>query len=144
MKTTWSLGLGILAWALLPGTASTATVTVQAGVNGGGGVSTGGTYVLRGALTPDAGGTATQGAFVLEAGSQDMAPLIVVTPGAPTLVISRQAQGILISWSGGGSGYTLEQTGQINTDWKVVEGGTLSPVAVSIDAVTRYFRLRKP
>src|SRR5688572_10008288 len=78
-------------------------------LNGGGGMSTGGVYIVSGTIGQADAGTMSGGNFTLEGGFW---PGIVVpsTGGAPSLIIQLTSTSVIISWSPATLGFSLEQT----------------------------------
>ncbi len=111
-------------------------------LDGGGGTSTGSVYAVSGAIgQPDAGlmqgGTfSLQGGFWGVLGTADLA--------TPTLLITREAGQVSVSWTPLTLGFILEENTALSpSGWSPVSGGSTSPVTITITAGNRFFRLRK-
>src|SRR6185295_3925531 len=78
-------------------------------IDGGGGTSSGGSYTLSGTIGQPDAGTLSGGNYTLEGGFW---PGLVVpsTGGAPTLFIQHSGVNVIISWSPGTPGFSLEQS----------------------------------
>jgi len=115
-------------------------------IAGGGGTSTNGPYSLSGtAGQPDAGPTMTGGPYSLTGGFWAL-PLLVQTPGAPTLRITRAAAGFAtLWWTPSTPGFTLQSTDSLSpTNWVNAPTGTNNPTTVSATLPTRFYRLAQP
>jgi len=118
-------------------------------VDGGGGTSTGGVYSVSGTIgQPDAGGTMSGGTYSLDGGFWSF--VAVQTPGAPLLTIhGTLTNSVLVVWPSPGTGYALQQNGDINTtNWVPVlptpmDNGTHKTVAISPPSGRKFFRLMK-
>src|SRR5271169_2983741 len=81
-------------------------------VAGGGGTSTGGTYVVNGTIGQhDAGGPMTGGSYSLTGGFWALIS-VVQTPGLPNLTITHSGNSVIVSWPDTGS-YTLQQNANL-------------------------------
>jgi hypothetical protein len=115
-------------------------------IAGGGGTSTGGVYSVSGTLGQhDAGGPMTNGPYSLVGGFWAL-PLLVQTPGAPTLYISNAAAGLAtIWWTPCTPGFTLQSTDSLSpTNWVNAPSGTNNPATVPATLPTRFYRLTHP
>jgi hypothetical protein len=115
-------------------------------IAGGGGESTNATHRLRGTVGQhDAGGPLTNGPHSLVGGFWAL-PLLVQTPGAPTLYISNAASGFAtIWWTPSTPGFTLQSTDSLSpTHWVNAPSGTNNPVTVPAPLPAQFYRLFKP
>jgi hypothetical protein len=112
-------------------------------VDGGGGRSAGGAYVLQGTIgQADAGQPSRGGPYELRGGFWP--GLTVVGPGGePVLLIQFVDAELMVSWTPGTAGYVLEMTEDLATAfWQPAPEG--NPVLITIDGDMRFYRLRKP
>jgi hypothetical protein len=115
-------------------------------IDGGGGASTGGVYAVTGTIgQPEAGGPMTGGNFTLTGGFWAL-PLLVQTPGAPTLHLTNAAPGFAtIWWTPPTPGFTLQFTDSFSpTNWVNAPSGTNNPAGVPTTLPARFYRLFKP
>ncbi|MFZ0826638.1 MAG: hypothetical protein WAO02_04370 [Verrucomicrobiia bacterium] len=119
-------------------------------IAGGGGTSTGGTYVLNGTIGQhDAGGPLTGGSYSLTGGFWALIS-VVQTPGLPGLTISLAGpNSVVVSWPNTGS-YTLQTNSVLSAPGWLGYGGTIS-TASGTNSVTitppkgnLFFRLSSP
>jgi hypothetical protein len=111
-------------------------------IDGGGGTSAGGDYVLEGTIgQPDAGPASSGGDYTLQGGFWP--GLIVVGPGfAPTLFIQSAGADVVVSWAPETPGFVLESTENLEAGfWEPVSSG--NPVTLSAEGVSRFYRLRR-
>ncbi len=138
----WTGAMLLLATAA---TAQTFSITWST-IDGGGGMSTGGVYTVRGTIgQPDAGVTLTNGPYSITGGFWAM-PIAVQVGGAPLLTIvaagSGQAQ---VSWSPQTPGYVLQETWSLApANWTNSISGSTNPVVVPAVNPARFYRLFKP
>jgi hypothetical protein len=113
-------------------------------IDGGGGISSGGTYTLHGTIgQPDAGTSALRGGnFTLEGGFWP--GLAVTIPGGgPTLIIQRSGVNVIMSWSPDAAGSALEQADTLTAPaWAPAPVG--NPVVLPVGGTARFYRLKKP
>ncbi|HKS38706.1 MAG TPA: hypothetical protein VJW76_16045 [Verrucomicrobiae bacterium] len=112
-------------------------------VDGGGGTSTGGSYILSGTIGQPDAGAMSGGSYTLQGGFW---PGIVVpsTGEAPTLFIQLSGANVIISWAPGSPGFTLEQTDNLfSPSWSAGPAGNPTS-AIPANTGTRFYRLRKP
>jgi len=112
-------------------------------VDGGGGTSTGGVYSVSGTIgQPDAGGPMTNGQYSVTGGFWAL-PILVQTPGAPTLYITNGAPGVAtIWWTPPTLGFTLQSTDSLSpTNWSNAASGTNNPATVPTTLPERFYRL---
>ena len=115
-------------------------------IAGGGGTSSNGTYVVSGTIGQhDAGGPMTNGPYLLVGGFWAL-PILVQTPGAPTLHITNAAPGFAtIWWTPSTPGFTLQSTDSLSpTNWVNAPSGTNNPATVPATRPARFYRLAKP
>jgi len=122
-------------------------------IDGGGGTSTGGVYSVSGTIgQPDAGGAMTNGPYSLTGGFWSLYALQV--PGGPLLRITLTgANTALVWWPSPSTGFTLQQSTNLNTtNWvtpaeTVNDDGTNKFITVNPPAgvrTHRLYRLFKP
>jgi len=110
-------------------------------IDGGGGVSAGGSYTLSGTVGQPDAGTLSGDSYTLQGGFWP--GLIVSTPGLPTLYIQLSGNNVIISWSPSGNGFALEMTGSLSpADWSPAPGG--NPVPLPASETARFYRLKRP
>ena len=112
-------------------------------VDGGGGTSSGGSYALSGTIGQPDAGTLSGGSYTLEGGFW---PGLVVpsTGGAPTLFIQLSGANVIISWSPGTPGFTLDQTDNLSSPvWSAGPAGNPTP-PIPASTGAKFYRLRKP
>ena len=112
-------------------------------IDGGGGTSSGGNYTLSGTIGQPDAGTLSGGTYTLQGGFWP--GLIVPSTGeAPTLFIQLSGVNVIISWSPGTPGFTLEQTDSLGAPlWlSGPAGNPTTPITPS--GTAKFYRLRKP
>jgi hypothetical protein len=115
-------------------------------IAGGGGTSTGSVYSVSGTIGQhDAGGPMTNGQYSLTGGFWAL-PLLVQTPGAPTLHITNAAPGFAtLWWTPPTPGFVLQSTDSLSpTNWVNALSGTNNPATVPATLPARFYRLFKP
>lgn len=115
-------------------------------VDGGGGTSTGGVYSVTGTIgQPDSSGALTNGQFSVIGGFWAL-PVVLQTPGAPSLAIAPGAPGqAVISWSPATPGFVLQEATRLEApDWSNSPSGATNPVNVPATTSPKFYRLRKP
>ncbi len=116
-------------------------------IDGGGGTSSDGRFTISGSIGQPEPGIMTGDSFSLVGGFWS---LWLENPlNTPTLTITRQANGIVISWPSTASGWVLEQTGNLAArNWDtsgltVTDDGTTKSVSVLSTEGSLFFRLKK-
>lgn len=115
-------------------------------LDGGGGVSTGGTYELRGTIgQPDAGITLTGGTYQLTGGFW-AAPFPSGSSEAPTLAIQPLGLGqVQLSWTSPAPGFFLQEALNLNAPtWVNSPSGASNPTIVPAGSAAKFYRLLKP
>lgn len=123
-------------------------------LDGGGGVSTGGGYEVRGTIGQPDAGMASGGPFTLAGGFWSVLG-VVPTPGAPALLITNTPGGAVVSWPLPATGFLLEQTLQLTAPpgaipWSPVAAGNYQTnathifITVPMPLGNRFYRLRQP
>jgi len=116
-------------------------------VDGGGGVSRGGGFVLRGTPgQPDAAGAAAGGAFVLAGGFWVM-PIVLQNEEGPRLLMEIASPGMArFSWESSEGTYVLQEAVDLELPdpWSDSATGNTNPVTLPMSSSLRFFRLRKP
>jgi hypothetical protein len=101
-------------------------------IDGGGGTSTGGVYLVSGTIgQPDAGTTMTNGQFAITGGFWAL-PTAIQVGGAPTLTIAAAAPGqATISWTPAPPGFVLQETWSLSpANWTNSPSGSTNGVVV--------------
>ena len=141
-----------LAWALAIGLATSFRILAQtpglsvapASIDGGGGLSSAGTYTLAGtAGQPDAG-TLSGGRYALEGGLWPGLLTRVVIPDGPTLQIVSSDAVVTISWTPAIAGFVLQEADAPEGTWRNAPSGTQNPVTLPAAAEARFLRLVRP
>jgi len=112
-------------------------------IDGGGGTSAGGNYLIRGTIgQPDAGGPMTNAQYSLTGGFWAL-PAAIQSTGTPTLVIAPAAPGFAtLSWTPDTPGYILQETWTLDpANWTNSPSGTTNPVVVPAALPTKFYRL---
>ena len=147
LKPGSSVVLGCWCLALLAGPRVNAQYAIDwFTIDGGGGISSGGSYTLSGTIgQPDANPvTLTGGSYTLEGGFW---PRLVVTSttGAPTLFIRVSGATVTVSWAPAISGFALEQSNSLLPgSWGATPGAATNPVTISLTSAPTFYRLRRP
>ena len=118
-------------------------------VDGGGGVSSGGTFSLSGTIGQPDAGRLTGGSFALEGGFWGGVQLIA-TPGAPRLQIEHVGGGVRVFWPvSGAAGYLLDRSDSLPGGWGQMSsgyqtnGGQIS-ITIPVPIGLQFYRLQKP
>ena len=120
-------------------------------IDGGGGMSSGGSFSLNGTIgQPDANARPmTGGAFSLTGGFWTL--FAVQTPNSPLLTIQRlSATSARVVWPSPSTGFRLQETSDLNTtNWvnapqAVSDNGTNNFITVNPTTSRRFYRLIKP
>jgi hypothetical protein len=120
-------------------------------VDGGGGVSSGGTYTVSGTIGQPDAGRLSGGCYTVEGGFWGLIAAVQI-PDAPLLRITRSSGGnVIISWPASSTGFVLQQTMGLSppTSWTEVSTpvlvvGAENTVTVSATTGNKFFRLRCP
>lgn len=112
-------------------------------IDGGGGFSGGGAYVLFGTVgQPDAAAPSTGGGFTLTAGFvagrgvQSAAPVISIQASSPGQV--------RLAWEAMGVDYVLQQASTLDAGaWVDTPAGSISPVVLTALESGKFYRLRR-
>jgi hypothetical protein len=116
-------------------------------LDGGGGSSTGTTYVATGTVGQSDAGRMTGTNFTVEGGFWSI--IAAQTPGAPLLSVARQGAGVRIFWLLPATGFLLDHSPTITGSWSQVSfpyntNSTQISVTISAPVGNRFYRLRKP
>jgi hypothetical protein len=119
-------------------------------IDGGGGTSTGGTYVVTGTIGQSDAGRMAGGSFTLEGGFWGIIAAIQ-TEGAPRLSVELTNNVVRVHWPLPGTGWVLEQTNRVTGSaalWPLVPvpyATNETQIFITIPAPVgdRYYRLRK-
>jgi hypothetical protein len=114
-------------------------------VDGGGGTSTGGVYVVSGTIGQPDAGKMQGGQYTIEGGFWAAAQA-VQTPGAPFLSIQASGAGqATISWTPSTPGYSLQESHSLAPEgWTNSVSGSTNPIVVPATLPMKYYRLKKP
>jgi hypothetical protein len=119
-------------------------------IDGGGGMSTGGSYALQGTIGQPDAGVMSGGAFTISGGFWAG---IVIAESFPALSIRiGVANSVILSWPNPSTGYVLQQTANMTTAGGGWSDVTQTPTVngtnneVTLPATGRFclFRLRRP
>jgi hypothetical protein len=120
-------------------------------VAGGGGMSTGGVYSVKGtAGQHDAGGPMVGGAYSITGGFWALSA--VQTPGAPILrIFHSNTNSAIVSWPAPSAGWILQQNSSLalpagwsNTTNAVTQAGGQNQIVVASPTGNRFYRLVHP
>jgi hypothetical protein len=120
-------------------------------IDGGGGLSSGGSLLIQGSIGQPDSGFMSGGNFTVSGGFWGI--LSIPSSGAPPLRISRIGHGaVAVSWPKPAGGWLLEQTASLNPpiSWAHVTAAVVQTneaeiyVIVSPPAGNHFYRLRKP
>jgi hypothetical protein len=117
-------------------------------IDGGGGTSSNGQYVVSGTIgQPDAGGSMTGGNYSLTGGFWSLLN-VVQTPGAPPLrIFLTGTNTAVIAWPAPSTGFALQQNANLGaTSWAGVTNtvqtvGTENQVIIAPPAGRQFYRL---
>ena len=113
-------------------------------IDGGGGTSSGGPYILSGTIGQPDAGRLSGGSFTIDGGFWG-GVFAVQQVGAPTLQIQSAGPNFTISWSPNTAGFVLQVTDNLSHPaWTNAPSGPTNPIPVSPSAQTRFYRLRNP
>ncbi|MGC3957894.1 MAG: hypothetical protein QM813_08100 [Verrucomicrobiota bacterium] len=124
--------------------------TSKHAINGGGGISQGGDYQIKGSIGIVDQKPASRGESYTLSGGVVALVTAVQTPDAPTLHLSVTNNTVILSWTTATSGYVLEQTTVAdNSTWAPVDlipamTGEKQTVLLPMTSGNKFFRLRKP
>jgi hypothetical protein len=118
-------------------------------VDGGGGTSTGGVYVVSGTIGQPDAGSMSGGVYQLDGGFWSIYS-VVQTPGAPLLAIyPTRTNAVILMWPSPSTGYALQQNGDVSTtNWvgvaqTPIDNGAVKSLVVSPSSGRRFYRLVK-
>jgi len=141
------VGLGLLAGVLSPSVLLAQPYSLDwFTIDGGGGTSTGGVYLVSGTIgQPDAGGPMTGGNYSLTGGFCAL-PTAVQQTNAPTLTIVPATPGnATISWTPSNPGFVLQETLVLSpASWTNSPSGATNPVVVPATFPAKFYRVWKP
>jgi len=141
------VGLGLLAGFLSPPVLLAQPYSLDwFTIDGGGGTSTGGVYLVSGTIgQPDAGGPMTGGNYSLTGGFWTL-PTAVQGTNAPTLTIVPATPGnATISWTPKTPGFVLQETLVLSpANWTNSPSGATNPVVVPATLPAKFYRVCKP
>lgn len=123
----------------------------RARITGGGGLSTGGNYSLRGTLGQAEAGTRQSGGNYALTGGFRAKVGVIQTPDAPPLAVTHNADGtVTVSWASSPAGWTLQQSDLITSEgWTgsthpIGENGPTLSITINPPPGWLFFRLHKP
>jgi hypothetical protein len=118
-------------------------------VDGGGGVSSGGSYTLSGTIGQPDAGTMSGGPYTLAGGFWSIISS-VATSGAPQLSISlTHTNTVLVSWPSAATGFVLQHnTSLAPLSWQLapqtpIDNGVVKSILVAPSSGTAFYRLVK-
>ncbi len=115
-----------------------------ASIDGGGGLSSAGTYTLAGtAGQPDAG-SLSGGKYTLDGGLWPGLLTRVVIVDGPTLQIVSSEAVVTVSWTPAIAGFVLQEADAPEGAWRNAPSGTQNPVTLPAAAETLFLRLVRP
>jgi hypothetical protein len=122
-------------------------------IDGGGGTSTGGVYLISGTVGQPDAGRLTGGSYVLDGGFWGIVSA-VQTAGAPLLNIERIGASVRVFWPLPASGFVLDETSALASPSAAVTWSPVSSpystnatqISITVSAPTgmKFYRLRKP
>lgn len=144
----WSLYVSGTSASLNSWSLSFASFTVrEPAAFGGGGVSSGGIFSVRGTSGHFGTPSPMSGAEGLSVmGAIWALPILIHTPGAPLLEISQSSPGfVTLKWNSQTSGFVLQSTDSLNpAKWKTTPSGGSNSVTLPINSTSRAYRLFQP
>ena len=145
MKTTIGILLASLALLLAPRAQAQSYSLDWSTMDGGGGMSTGGVYAVRGTIGQPDAGAMSGGTFTLVGGFWAL-PGLAQTPGAPTLYITNAAPGwATLWWNPPTPGFVLQEDLSLSsTNWIYSLSGATNPIVVPATLPAKFYRLRNP
>lgn len=141
-----------LACALTVGLATGLTVLSRAAdftfapasIDGGGGVSSGGSYSVAGTVGQPDSGSFAGGRYSLDGGLwPGLVTRVVITDG-PTLQIVSSEAVVTVSWTPGIAGFVLQEADDPEGTWRNAPSGAQNPVILSATGEVRFLRLVRP
>ena len=113
-------------------------------IDGGGGTSTNGSYVLSGTIGQADAGAATGSGYSIAGGFWPGVQAMQI-PGGPFLKIVRSGANVTVSWPPATPGFVLQQSSALAPmDWQNAPSGVTNPITIPANAASRYYRLLKP
>ncbi len=119
-------------------------------IDGGGGTSTGGVYLVSGTIGQPDAGTMSGGNYTLTGGFWGIVAA-VQTPGAPLLrVVHTATNTVVVAWPSPSTGFTLQQNSDLtsgtwsDTTTPPIVVGAEKQVIINPPAGNRFYRLYKP
>lgn len=111
-------------------------------LDGGGGMASGGRFVLRGTIGQPDAANLDGGSFVVHGGF--WVPLAVQVGGAPRLhIVSNGSTNVVVSWAPDVPGWVLQQTDNLHTNWLDCATGPTNPVSIPTTNAAMFYRLRQ-
>lgn len=113
-------------------------------LEGGGGVSRGDGFTVRGTVSQPGAGRMSGGGFTVTGGFWAW-PLLIPGPGAPVLTIAYVNPGqAVLTWEAVVPGWMLQEAVGVNGPWLNMPGGASSPVTAQATSPARFYRLLRP
>jgi len=123
-------------------------------IDGGGGTSSGGGYILSGTIGQPDAGRMSGGSYTLEGGFWSVLAVIQSSEGPQLFIERNTGGGVILSWESPSAGFVLQETSMIlappfSTVWvevaeePVVEDGR-NRVTVATPTGHRFYRLVRP
>jgi hypothetical protein len=108
-------------------------------IDGGGGTSVGGAFVLSGSIGQPDAGALSGGVFVLEGGYWSG---VMENSAIPTLHIALSNGMILISRGPNTPGFVLQQSDSLSSPvWGDAPSANANPVSITLSGTARFYRL---
>lgn len=154
LRCMWHKKLVVLFWTLL--TAALSGYAQQysidwSTVDGGGGTSTGGVYLVSGTIGQPDAGAMSGGNYTLQGGFWSVVTA-VQTEGAPYLTVIRSNSTVVVSWPLPATGWVLEATNslpQTASAWPQIPppyqtNGVNLQFTEPVPTGNKFYRLKKP
>ena len=109
-------------------------------IDGGGGIMFGGDYAIRGTIGQTDAGSAAGGDYVVHGGF--WVPVAVQVDGAPWLeIMTEGGTNVVVSWTPDVSGWILQESSNLQSNWVNSASGSLNPVAIPATEAAMFYRL---
>ncbi|HVM48176.1 MAG TPA: hypothetical protein VMU04_09115 [Candidatus Acidoferrum sp.] len=138
--------LALLSWGLCTSAQAQGYSIDRATVDGGGGTSTAGVYVLSGTIAqPDAGGPMTNRQYSVMGGFWAL-PVGVEVPIAPRLRITHAPPGFaVLGWAPATPGCVLQENVSLGTtNWTCSPSGATNPITIPATLPSKFYRVFRP
>ena len=117
-------------------------------IDGGGGTSTGGVFVVSGTIGQPDAGRLSGGSFSIDGGFWGIVSA-VQSPNGPPLSVQRVGNAVRVSWPTNAAGFVLEQSLTVTSAWsQVLFPSTTNAADISLTVPApsgiRFYRLHRP